>query len=109
MSSHGDVGKNYCGVFAKYGDKQSLADGSGTSAFANAPILLANDRGKPIFNIYTLADGTWKFWDMDAQDGTYYAYTVGLGEDWKIVITNPTAIVTQVHYAARASSQAFLG
>ena len=85
-----------------------LADGTGTSVFANAPILLANFLGKPIFNTYTLADGSWKFWDMDPQDGVYYAYTVGLGEDWRITITNPTCTVVQVHYAARASSQAFL-
>lgn len=107
MSSHGDVGWFVRGCAVKLGDKQVLADGSGTSVFAGAPIVLVNGLGHPLFNTYTLADGSWKFWDMNAVDGIYYAYTVGLGEDWRIVITNPTATVTQVHYAARSSSQAF--
>jgi len=92
-----------------YRDKQTLADGSGLSTFAGAPILLANELGYPLYNTYTLADGSWTFWDINAVDGTYYAYTVALGEDWRIVVTNPTAVVTQVHYASRASSQAFIG
>lgn len=109
MSAHGNVGWSVRSCILKYGDKQSLANGSGTSAFDGAPILLANERGKPLYNTYTLADGSWTFWDINADDGIYYAYTVGLGEDWKIVVTNPTCVVTQVHFASRTSSQAFIG
>ncbi len=107
MSSHGNVGWSVRSNILKFGDKQAWADASGTSVFGNAPILVANDRGFPLHNTYTRADGSWIFWDFQA-DGTYYAYTVGLGEDWKIVVTNPTCVVTQAHFAARASSQAFL-
>jgi phage/plasmid primase-like uncharacterized protein len=108
MSSHAGGWSVRSAVFQLLGNKTVLANATGTSVFGGAPILVTNDRGYPLYNTYTREDGTWIFWDVSAVDGTYYAYTVGLGEDWKIVVTNPTATVTQVHYAARASSQAFM-
>ena len=108
MSSHGNVGWSARSCLTKFGDKQALADGSGVSAFANAAIIIVNVLGSPVHNTYTLADGSWIFWDINVVNDTYFAYTVGLGEDWQIVVTNPTAVVTQTHFASRASSSAHM-